>query len=106
MEFHSVVEFAQAVWPIARVVAPALFALGWISPAFPHRGDNEVVERANKLFGQILHAKELGHKPKLSDKINLTILNITRGAFVHRAIYHFRLDPEIEKLRKERRNSK
>jgi len=31
MELDKAVEFAQAVWPIARVVVPALYALGWIS---------------------------------------------------------------------------
>jgi len=103
MELDKAVEFAQTVWPIARVVVPALFALGWISPALPHRGDNEVVERSAKLKGQIDHAKELGHKPKLSDKINLAILNITRGAFIHRSIFHARVDKEIDKLRAESR---
>ncbi|MEK9169715.1 MAG: hypothetical protein AAB788_03145 [Patescibacteria group bacterium] len=102
MELDKAVEFAQAIWPVPRVVVPALFALGWISPTFPHRGDNEVVERANKLSGQILHAKELGHKSKLSDKINLTILNITRGAFIHQAMYHARFDAAVKKYRNER----
>ena len=59
MELDKAVEFAQAVWPIARVVVPALYALGWISPALPHRGDNEVVERSAKLGtgNQILTCK-------------------------------------------------
>ena len=81
MELGKAIEFAQAVWPIAKVVVPALFALGWVSPAFPTRKrkdgrgriDNEVVEKSTSLFGKINAAKDLGHKPKLSDKINLTI---------------------------------
>jgi len=114
MELGKAIEFAQAVWPIAKVVVPALFALGWVSPAFPTRKrkdgrgriDNGVVEKSASLFGKINAAKDLGHKPKLSDKINLTIFNITRGAFIHRAIFHLRVDKEIARLRSEIRNSK
>ena len=43
---------------------------------------------------------------KLSDIAKLTILNITRGAFIHRAIFHLRVDKEIARLRSEIRNSK
>ncbi len=104
MEFDKAIQFAQAVWPIARIVAATALTYGWLSPVLPHRGDSYVVERSTKLKGQIDNAKALGHKPKLSDKINLTILNVTRGAFIHRNIFHARVNAEVEKLRSEKRN--
>ena len=88
------------------LAASIVMAIGWASPLLPHHGDSYVVERSGNLKAKIDHAKELGDRPELSDKINLVILDITRGAFIHRAIFRSRVDPEYERLRRERKNSK
>jgi len=103
MEFGEIVKFAQSVWPVAVGIGAVSYLYGWISPAVSRRQNINVVERANKLRGLMNAQKELGHKPKLKNRINLAILNITRGAFLHQNIYSNSMEPGLKKLRNERK---
>jgi len=92
---HQATEVAQAVFPYGLGILAVGYIYGWLSPFLSKETKFRVVNSATRLQGLIQFTDtartdtngKLSLKRELLDKVdraNLFILNITRGAFLHK----------------------
>jgi hypothetical protein len=99
----KLIEAAQTILPYALGISVFGYLCVWLSPIFSENQHIRVVDRANSLSSDITQyeylEKEKGRKWGLIDKMhnkvnifNLMVMNITRGAFIHKFFHNNRIN--------------